>query len=140
MRVSSIAALFFGRSRETAPFIFPAPARIAPSRWTVSPIIRPRITERITAGSVLTLPRYVTPIAMEDTPNTSVRSFLSFSGRRLPSCPPSRPPRKTEPTSIRTPTGIAYFFFIMVRFMISLTRALSTTVATVAGMYTVQKE
>lgn len=33
-----------------------------------------------------------------------------------------------------------YFFFMMVRFMISLTTALSTTVATVAGTYTSQKE
>ena len=44
------------------------------------------------------------------------------------------------PFSYATPAMSDYFFFMMVRFMISLTTALSTTVATVAGTYTSQKE
>lgn len=48
--------------------------------------------------------------------------------------------RKKTPFSYATPAMSDYFFFMMVRFMISLTTALSTTVATVAGTYTSQKE
>ncbi len=87
------------------------------------------------------LPRYVTPIAMEDTPNTSVRSFLSFFREAAAQLSAEQTAQENGAYVNKNTDRHRLFFFIMVRaFMISLTRALSTTVATVAGMYTVQKE